>query len=68
MWLLTSVSQDAIDTVLGASLVLLQLPLLDLIVVLLVLADSPELGAHDAADCAYLEPRGEDGRVIKLRV
>ena len=58
MWLLTSVSQDAIDTVLRAPLVLLQLSLLDFIIVLFILTDSPELGAHDAADCAYLETRG----------
>lgn len=50
---LTSVSQDALDAVLGPPLVVLQLFLLHFLFILLIVAFPPELTPHAATDGAH---------------
>lgn len=52
---LTSVSQDALDAVLGPPLVVLQLFLLHFLFILLIVAFPPELTPHAATDGAHCE-------------
>lgn len=54
---LTSVPQDALDAVFGPPLVVLQLLLLDLVLIFLLVASTPELPSHDAADGADCKQR-----------